>query len=114
MFRPDFLLELSCLTGGALSMPPAPEDELLWSEHNRMRARRWRNKTYSGCAIAVGPGMCRRRDFGTGAGGGVGANGATFCLFARLGVITFAADTASSGDCSRGAGAFRFRDLDVG
>lgn len=96
-------------------MPPAaPEDGLLWSEYSKMRTRLWRDKTYSGCAIALGPGICRRRDFGAGAGGGVGSNGATFCLFARLGVDTFAADTASSGVCSRGAGAFRFRDLDVG
>lgn len=58
--------------------------------------------------------MCRRRDFGAGAEGGVGSSGATFCLFARLGVGDFAADTGSSGDCSRGAGAFRFRGLDVG
>lgn len=60
------------------------------------------------------PGMCRRRDFGAGAGGGVGSDGATFCLFARLDVDTFADDTASSGVFSRGAGAFRFRDLGVG
>lgn len=73
-----------------------------------------RDNTYSGCAIALGAGMCRRREFGVGAGGGEGSDGATFCLFARLGVDTFAADTATSGVCSRGAGAFRFRDLVVG
>lgn len=58
--------------------------------------------------------MCRRRDFGAGAGGGVGSDGATFCLFARLGVDDFAAGTGSSNVCSRGAGAFRFRGLEVG
>lgn len=60
--------------------------------------------------------MCRRRDFGAGAGAGgvVGSDGTTFCLFARLGVDDFAADTGSSGVGSRGAGAFRFRGLDVG
>lgn len=58
--------------------------------------------------------MCRRRDFGAGAGDGVGSDSATFCLFARLGVDDFAANTGTSGVCSRGAGAFRFRGLDVG
>lgn len=58
--------------------------------------------------------MSRRRDFGAGTGGGVGSDGATFCLFARLGVDDFVTDTGSSGVCSRGAGAFRFRGLDVG
>lgn len=35
-------------------MPPAaPEDGLLWSEYNTTKARRWSDKTYSGCAIAL-------------------------------------------------------------
>lgn len=37
MFRLDFLLEFSCLVGGALSMPPAvPEIVLLWSEYREL------------------------------------------------------------------------------
>lgn len=37
MFRPDFLLELSCLMGGALSMPPAaPEVGLPWGEYREL------------------------------------------------------------------------------
>lgn len=37
LLRPDFLLEFSCLMGGALSMPPgAPEIVLLWSEYREL------------------------------------------------------------------------------